>query len=248
MRRLLLGLAFVLWAAVPSQAAITVVQTAVNRVNDGAVTFSSGWTTGNHVVVVAIINSTTQTVSLSGINATPTPLAGPTDYVGQSIRGYAFCFPTVLDAADTAFTANSSGSGFVLVVAVEIAGGSCTQDGAEASQTTTALTTHTIGSPTTTTATGSFVIAAIEAVSVSDFTAATGTGLGDGSATADIMGGANVGVGLGQYFVAGAPGAQSVSFTSTVNETALVIMAAVQPAAAATPSKSLMLLGVGGHP
>lgn len=242
MRRLLLSFALLLWSAVQAQAAISVVQTFTGRADDVTITYTSPLSAGTHVVVAVIVNSKTNTVTLADLTTTPVTLFGPADHATENLRGYVFCFPS--EAGDTDFQAvTTPGSGAALVAGAEISGGSCTQDGSGASQDST-LTNHDIGTPTSTTVTGSFVIGAIESSSTSNFTVETGTGIGSGGvATADIAGGDNVGVGLGQYIIAGAPGSVPFKFDSAANELTLIVMAAVQPAAVSTGG--MLLRGIG---
>lgn len=241
MRRVFLAIALVLWAAVPAQAAISVVagQTAYGFGNDVTITFPNPWSAGNQIVIVTVLGSTAQTTSITGVSETVSHLAGPIDNAGPSLRADAYCF--VGDASDDAdFIGFTSGGGNVMVVAVEIMGGTCTEDNVES---TLSATTSPYSLPITTTIDGSFVLAMCKASNASNYTATTGTDdiPSDG---ADIGGGNDVGSGLGQYFVAGAAGSQPVGYTSTANETSLCLAVAVQ--AAPVSSGGMLLRGIGG--
>lgn len=223
----------------PPPFAISVVQVASGRNNDVAVTFGGAWNASNHIVVVAIMNSKTQTLDLTGITPTETVLAGPIDHATEAIRAYLFCFQG--DGSDTSFTATTSGSGSVAVAAVEIAGGSCTLDGS-AQSTEDATSPYALTTDITTTQAGSFIIGMIHSSSVSDYTVT-------GSGTSEPSDGTDLGpVALGQHYIAGAAGAYDTTYTSAAAETSLLFAGAIQAAGggAATP-KRFMLHGIGGQ-
>lgn len=235
MRRLLLILALVLWASAPAQAAIAFVQQASSRANDPTTTFSPAPLNGNHVVVLVIMNSTAQTASIDATGAVS--LVAATD--GSTLRAYAWCYPG--DGADTDFVVTTSGGASAMVVAAEISGGSCTKDGTEA---TTATTGGSASNFTyTTTKAGSFVMSAVHSTSVSDFGVATGTCIP--ASCADLGGGNGVGIGVGQYYTAGAAGAQTTIYTNT-SETYLLLVVGVEAATASLDSAGMLLKGVGG--
>lgn len=245
--RLLLStlLAVLLWA-VPAQAAITVVsgQTVQAHNNDVAVTFSSNWTSGNHVLIALIINNNAETVSIDGVGGSPSIVTLHDEaFATQTLRAYVFCFQATA-TADNSFTATTSGGSSASVVAVELAGASCIEDGTSDAN----ANTNTVHSNTIAATDGSFCLTIIRSTSVSNFTAATGTSMPVGGA--DIPGGDGVGVALGSYLTA-ASGAATAVFTSAASETAVIMSALVAAGGGggspAKPAGSLLLRGVGGR-
>lgn len=232
---LVLGLLVLLH--VPLSAAIAVVQVQTGSANDVVITFGSAWGASNHVLVAVIVNSGTQTVDLTGITPTETVLHSQAD-VGLGLTGYVFCFPG--DGADTSFTATTSGSGSARVAAIEISGGTCTEDGTSSGNTDTA-SPYELATDITTTQSGSILIGIIHSTSVADFTVS-------GSGTSVPADGTDIGtVALGQYLIAGAAGAYDTTFTSAAAESTLQVAAAVQAAGGAAPAKpkGLLTFGVG---
>lgn len=232
---LLVALSF----AVPPPFAISVVQTQTGRANDVAITFGGAWGASNHVVAAVTINAGgAQTVDLTGISVTEVVLHERI-HTGGNLHGYIFCFAG--DGTDTSFTATTSGSAAASVAAVEISGGSCTEDGTSQHE-EDATTPYELTTDITTTQSGSFLIALIQSDSVADYTVT-------GGGTSLPAGSAEIGsVALGQYQIAGAAGAYDATYTSAANETSLLTAAAVQAAGggAASGAPRLLLLGVGG--
>lgn len=243
----LLGL--LLWAmpALYARApfAISVVQTVTAHDNDVAVTFGSNWTSGNHVFIVSVINATAQTLSITGVGGSPT-VNEFHDESFASLRAYAFCFEATA-TADNSFTATTSGGASASVVAIELAGASCTEDGASDGEDNND-TIHA-GSGVTTTVNGSFLLALVRSDSVSNFTALNGTPLP--ASSADFPGGDGVGVALASYQIVATAGATGSVFTSAATENAVFLQAAVQPGGggggAATPPKRSLLGLIGGQ-
>lgn len=238
MRRLLLSLALLLWAAVPSEAAIGVVQLFQNRGDSVTTVYPAPLSAGTHVLLTIIVNSKANTVSIDDVNPTdPAPLFGPVDHATENLRGYVFCFPS--ETGDTDFRAHSSASGNVMIVGAELSGASCTPDDTASGETATTQT-HTVAGLTTT-VNGSFVLAAIHGTSVTNFEQSVATVIpsnGD-----DILGGDNVGIGLGAYIETTTAGAQTISWTSSpTNETTLYLVGSVQ-AAAVSGNRGLLLFG-----
>lgn len=240
MRHCLLAIALLLGASVTAQA--QVLQTFAARADDVVVAYPSPLSSGTHVVLAVHLNSKTNTLDLQDLTTSVTTLLGPVDHTTENLRGYILCYPS--EAGDTDVMAHTSASAAAMVVGMEIFGGSCNQDGAGA-YSENSNQAHDVASPTVTTKTGSFVVGAVASSTVSNFSVDTGTSIQAAGAAVgdDILGGNNVGVGLGQYFIAGAPGSQPVRFDSASNEFALVMMAAVKTAEAVG---GLMMMNIGG--
>ncbi len=236
-RRICLSIvAFLLWSA-PAQAAITVVQSQTGRANDLAVTFGGAWSASNHVFVVGIMNDSAQTVDLTGITPTETILHDEA-FVTEGLRAYSWCFAG--DGSDTSFTATTSGGASVVIVAVELAGGSCTEDGTSSASATTATTTHGLATDLSTSVDGSFILGVVHSTSVADFTTFTGTSL----PASDVEIGT---LALGQYQITGVAGTYDTVYGSAANETTVLIGAAVREAVVGGggSSPNRLLLGVG---
>lgn len=251
---LLLGLGLLIEAPVAAMFAsppfaISVVQVAVARGDDPAVTFGSGWGVNNHIVVAAILSLKSNTLDLTGIVASETTLSGfPIDHTTDNPRGYMYCFPGTLEGGDTSFTASTSASAVAAVVAVEISGGSCTQSGSSSANDDNnspyELTTDLSLSA------GAFMLGLIRSTGGSNYTV-TGSGTAIGAAgigsNSDILNGDGAGDTLGQFQIVGGAGSYDTTYTSTNAETSLIMAAAVQAAASAVKPSGLLLLGVGGR-
>jgi hypothetical protein len=239
MRRLL-GLTLIAFVigAVPARAAIAFVQETTNSgTNDITLTFGGAMGANNHILVLAMWSNESVTADLTSITNAEVQIAGYSDSPGVALRGSIWCFQG--DGSDTTVTIDLSGGANIWAAAIEVSGGSCTEDGTDQSN-DDATETYSLTTDVTTTVNGSLLVCFIKSTSVSDYAA-------DSPLTAIPASGADIGtVALGGYVITGTAGAQDCVFSSNgVNETSFMLGAAVQAAAAASPVRSLLTLGVG---
>lgn len=226
-------------------AAVSVVGECTSVGNDQSCTFGSGWTSGNHILAVALM--TTQTadqLDLTGISATETAF-GQINILA-SYRCYGFSFAVSgADIGDTAFVGSTVGSNIAYIAAIEVNGGSLTEDGTETVVTADNVTPYPI--VYTTSVNGSIIFGLIKSSSVSDYEKDTAMTASIPAAGGDMAGGDGVGTALGGYLVTTTAGATTMQWLSEGgNENSALCAYAAQAAAAAGASrKSLGLLGVG---
>lgn len=202
--------------------AITVVQTKtlLNPGADAAITFDAPWGASNHVLLAVMVYSQSVTVDITGITNAEVVLHGPTAHAGNTLNIYLFCWQG--DGSDADATIDISAGVGYRTVGVEIAGGSCTEDGTSDSAQLSNIGPHTLS--ITTSQAGSFLFGAIASSSAADFTAGgTTTGIGVGDATTDVDG-----LMLGGYEILSGSGSATMTFTSSTSENRLMGVAAVQ--------------------
>jgi hypothetical protein len=211
---------FLLWA-LPAQAQIVVVQTPVTfSGNDPTVTFGSNWTAGNHVQVIAISSTQTDTVNITGITETETEFLGPG--VLSSRRAWGFCFE-VDGSSDNDMVMTTSANASVSGYAVEVSGGTCTMDGSDIDDGDSG-SNHVLDPGVTTSVCGSVVLGLIQATNTANFTA-------DGDYVSVPLSGTDFASStmLGEYLITTETGTYTAPFTNSSEITSHVAFA-VSPA------------------
>lgn len=235
MRRLLLTFGLVLLWAAPSEAAWALVggaQTQQSSGDDQTITFGVAPSASNKVLVAAAMGNETQTISLTGWAGTITTTIGPLDSAGFTIRAYLFCLTP--DGADTTFVVTTSGAATAQAVAAEFTGGSCTQDGSTSSNDITGATPGTeeyvLTTDITTTNAGSMLFGIVFSTTAANF--APGTNM--------TQLGTDTPAGAVEYRILVSTGTYDTPYSSAANESAMLLSAAFQPAAAATSSPCIL--------
>jgi hypothetical protein len=243
MRRLMLVLMWTLLWAAPSEAAWALIggaQTQQAEANDPVITFGVAPSASNKVLVAAAMTNEAQTMSFGATWAgTISTTIGPIDSAGFTLRAYIWCLTP--DGADTSFTITTSGTAVAHVYAAEFSGGSCTQDGSTSSNDITGASPGTeeyvLTTDITTTNAASMLFGIIISTTSANF--APGTNMTQlGTDTTQTV---------SEYRILSATGTYDTPYSAAVNESAMLLSVAFQPAASVGNPARLLLLRVGGN-
>jgi hypothetical protein len=237
------ALASLVWTLTPVQlhAVITVVREGSCTGNDCTITLPGTPASGNAVLVGSFATDP-DTVALASLSVTPVTLAGPLDHSTTSLRGSLFCFLADGTADNATIQTVTSATAVAGSWAIEIAGGSCTEDAAGENTNETTGGVFPDCSYTTNTD-GEILFGGLISNSGANWTGGGGTTIVPSSG---VEFGAGLGA-MGGYRITTTTGAYQLAWDPNgASETSLVICTAVREFIPSTlPAGSLSLLGVG---
>jgi hypothetical protein len=208
---------------------------------DQTITFDSAVTSGQHVLIMAVVYDQAGTLDLTDISVTEDIVINGDAHASQNLRLFAFCYAED-GSSDSTVILDSSHT--TRAAAVVISGGSCTLDGSASSNDETG-TQHNLTVDVTVTETTSFMMGFVASTSTADFTSAGFTPRPSDNSEID-------GIAQGQYLVPTDPaGVYDVALFSAASETTIVGAFAVKAAGggggSAKVPAALLLRGVGGR-